>query len=145
MQSQAMSPTACYDDSLASKRAVTCRSSRISQNTSPVISKTILTRHSVVSPPSCVCSMMVVLGSLHNPQTITDGSESRGQNHGQAWPWFDGLTETGTNSDFCPPAELWERRWCPTPLVIPGYLWCVVCWNSSSCRLMFTGAYQRGA
>ena len=55
-----MSPTACYDDSLASKRAVTCRSSRISQNTSPVISAPGF-RCSAVSPPSCVCSMMSLL------------------------------------------------------------------------------------
>ena len=27
--------------------------------------------------------------STHS-ETITDGSESQGQNHGQAWPWFDG-------------------------------------------------------
>ena len=48
-----------------------------------------------VVPPSCfmlsVLSKLVVLGSSHTVcETTTDGSESRDQNHGPPWPWFDG-------------------------------------------------------
>ena len=134
-----MSPTACYDDSLASKRAVTCRSSRISQNTSPVIS----THNTSPRLPLFRCLSFVCV----QYDVITGHSTIHRQSLMEVNPGVKttarlgrGLTETGTNSDFCPPAELWERRWCPTPLVTPGYLWCLVPWNSSP-WLMFIGVF----
>ena len=88
------------------------------------------TRHSpgfrcFVVPQSCFMLSVRIDGntgvtSTHS-ETITDGSESRDQNHGP--PWLGrGLTETGTNLVFRFLAELWERWRCLASLV---------CWNSS--------------
>ena len=128
MQSQAMSPTACYDDSLASKRAVTCKSSRISQNTSPVIStqNTTFPRLPIFR---CLSSLLLHVECLSSddstgvtPHTVRHfHQEVNPENHGP--PWLGrGLTETGTNLVFRFLAELWERCWCLASLV---------CWNSS--------------
>jgi len=67
-----MSPTACYDDSLVSKRAVAVSPAK--SYSLPVVPRLPILR---LSPPLCVCSMMVILGI---PQS-TD-------NHW--WKWIPG-------------------------------------------------------
>ena len=81
MQSQAMSPTACYDDSLVSKRAVAVSPVESHKTRSPQASDITALSSLALS----VGSTMIILGSLHTLcETLHDPEilRSRDQNHG---------------------------------------------------------------